>query len=325
MGRIETLFAVLILTLALTLILTGCSDNTCKPRVCGPKPTLENVWPNDDQRFWEYDFTMRGWSSTFPLFDTLYATEEEVPPLPTFDYIVGLLDNHPIGDDVNTDVGIYRMRFDGDSTSDYGVTAQALKDTLYIAGMAVSRDHRTTRGDIILGRAIPDRGGVQGLNVWPLNSAEDIASYPMLIHGGIWEKNDAWIGTYCEIDTNLCWKFLEEDLTVGSEFTHQLIPGLADNVFMHCKVLSMGNVRIGGLVYPNALECAYIVDYGVTWTDLPPGHTGYYRVYDYGVVVYAPEVGPIYSYERALVEAGNDESSGVGDKTLAMTDTGTPR
>jgi hypothetical protein len=39
-------------------------------------------------------------------------------------------------------------------------------------------------------------------------------------------------------------------------------------------------------------------------------------------VIYAPEVGPVYSYERALIEAGNTASTGVGDKTLVLTDTG---
>jgi hypothetical protein len=301
------------------LIITGCSDNSCKPKTCGPYPTLDNIWPNDDQRFWEYDFTMRGWSGG--LFDTLYENEDDVPPLPSFGDIEDLLENHPIGDDVNTDTGVYRMRFDGDSTSDYGVTAQALKDTLYIAGMAVSRDGRATRQDIILGRATPDRRGARDHSVLLLDAAEDILSYPMMIHGGFWEKNDAWIGTYCEIDTFLCWKFLEEDLTVGHEFEHQLIPGISDQVFLHCKILSMGDAEIGGMVYPNALECAYIIDYGVNWAELPPDLTGYYRLYDYGGVIYAPEVGPVYSYERALVEAGDDDSRGVGDKTLMITGT----
>jgi hypothetical protein len=306
----------------LTMIITGCSENTCKPKPCGPMPTLENIWPNDDQRFWEYDFITRGWSGNFPLFDTLYATAEEVPDLPSFDHIEDLLENHPIGDDVNTRVGSYRMIFDGDTTSEYGVTAQALKDTLYIADMAVSRHDRVNRVDIILGRAMPERGNMQDPIVRPLDAAEDILSYPILIHGGFWEKNDAWIGTYCEIDTNLCWKFLTQDLEPGSGFTHQLIPGITDKVFLHCKILGMEYAEAGGLIYPNALKCAYIIDYGVTWTDMPPGHTGYYRIYDYGVVVYAPEVGPVYSYERALVEAGNDASTGVGDKTLVLTDTG---
>jgi hypothetical protein len=84
----------------------------------------------------------------------------------------------------------------------------------------------------------------------------------------------------------------------------------------------MGDAEIGGMVFPNALECAYIVDYGPQWAGMPEDPWGYYRVYDYGVVIYAPEVGPVSSYERALVEAGNDESHGVGDKTLMLTGTG---
>jgi len=322
-GRIEAFFAVLILALMLTLIVTGCSDNTCKPQICGPKPTLENIWPNDDQRFWEYDFTGRGWGGS--IYDTLYDTEEEVPPVPSFDYVEDLLDNHPIGDDVNTQTGTYRMRFDGDSTSDYGVTAQALKDTVYIAGLAISQDDSPVIRDVLLGGAMPNGRSIQDLLAGSVPTVQYIPSYPLLIHGGIWEKNDDWIGTYCEIDTNLCWKFLEEDLLPGSEFTHQLIPALTDDAFMHCKVLDMANVQIGEQVYPNALECIYIIDYGAYQLTTSGGASlGWTRQYDYGTVVYAPEVGPVYSYERSLVEAGNDESLGVGDKTLVLTDTGRP-
>ena len=323
MGRIEAFFAVLILALMLTMIVTGCSDNTCKPVICGPKPTLENIWPNDDQRFWEYDYTVRGWSGG--LYDTLYETEGEVPPAPSFDYIEDLLENHPVGEDVNTSSGTYRMKFDGDSTSDYGVTAQALKDTVYLDGLAVSRDKAASARDVILGLAMPVDQTMSSLLLGSMRAEDTFPSYPLLIHGGFWEKNDAWIGTYCEIDTNLCWKFLEEDLEPGHEFTHQLVPGISDKAFLQCKVLSIGNVEIGGQLYPNALECVYIVDYGAyQFTSTGGASIGWGRTYDYGVVVYAPQAGPLYSYERSLVEAGNDASTGVGDKTLILEDTGTP-
>lgn len=322
MGRLEAVFSVLILALMVMLVVNGCSDNTCKPSICGPKPTLENIWPNDDQRFWEYEYTMRGWSGG--LCDTLYETREEVPPAPSLDYIVGLLDDHPIGDDVNTQTGIYRMRFDGDSSNSFGVTAQALKDTAYFAGLAISQDSGGAMRSIILGRAMPDERGPWDEIAGSLHMTDIITSYPLLIHGGIWEKNDAWIGTYCVVDTNLCWKFLEDDLAPGSEFTHQLIPSLSNDAVMHCRVLRIAEFRIGGEVYPNALECVYLVDYGpFAYTTEVGGTLGWCRNYDYGVVIYAPEVGPVYSYERALVEAGNDQSAGVGDKTLILTDTGT--
>ncbi len=329
MGRFESFFAILILALMVTLMVAGgCSDNTCPPQICWPKPTLENIWPNDDQRFWEYEYTLRGWGGGFC--DTLYDTEEEVPPVPSFDYVEDLLDNHPIGDDVNIDIGLYRMRFDGDSTNPSGVTAQALKDTLYLEGIAVSQDQGLGRRDIILGRIKANGSSMPDGSMWAdfldgySNMEQFIDPRPYLIHGGIWEKNDEWIGTYCYIDTNLCWKFLEEDLAPGNEFTHQLIPALTDDTFLHCKVLRMTNIRMDGHVYPNALECVYILEYGPFAFRTPSGDPyGWCRLYDYGVVIYAPTVGPIYSYERVLVEAGDGESPGVGDRTLVLTDTGT--
>lgn len=96
------------------------------------------------------------------------------------------------------------------------------------------------------------------------------------------------------------------------------------DVFMHCKVLRQADIQVDGHLYANALECVYRVDYlpAKVCCTATCSIIGWCRLYDYGAVVYAPTVGPVYSYERVLVEAGNDKSTGVGDKTLFLTDTG---
>jgi len=47
-------------------------------------------------------------------------------------------------------------------------------------------------------------------------------------------------------------------------------------------------------------------------------------VVDYGRVIYVPEVGPVYTYERMLVNPGEPSSIGIGERILTLTDTGAP-
>jgi hypothetical protein len=248
------------------------------------------------------------------------------------DHIVDLLDNHPIGTHVHSQRGIYRMRFDGDSTNPAGVTAQALRDTAYFAGLAIPKKETPGTRGLLVGGVIPRGRSLSDILVESRFPGEPFVEYPTLIHGGVWEKNTEWIGTYClnvfPVDTLLCWKFLEADLAPGSQFAFEQIQHIAQDDFyfrsMHCRVVRQADIQVGGRLYANALECVYLVDYGLAKVCCTAtcSSIGWCRPYDYGVVIYAPTVGPVYSYERRSVEAGNDESTGAGDKTLFLTDTG---
>ena len=49
------------------------------------------------------------------------------------------------------------------------------------------------------------------------------------------------------------------------------------------------------------------------------------RNFDYGMVVYAPTVGPIYDYERCIVFVGDPDYLRIGDVTLGLTAASTLR
>lgn len=331
-------------------MLAGCSDDACGPGGCTPGPTIDNVWPNDDGREWQYDLRQAWW--TGPLCVTLYDSPEEVPPVPTLDEIEVMLAEHALPEDYETAEGIYFMEFAGDSTTLSGVTAQGLRDSVSLEGWPgrLKAPHAPSEGFVLrLAVARPDlvsrimdsypvppplyesfreRSAALAAPDSPFAGIgapleEEIVSAPILIHGGVWEKTDEHIGTYGDMDTLLAYKFLEADLSPGHEFTHQLIPKLTGDVFLYCKMLPRRIIRVGGLPYPNAIECLYVIDYGIStfWGVSPGGEPGYCRLYDYGTVIYAPTIGPIYSYDRSLVEAGNDESMGVGEKTLTISRT----
>jgi hypothetical protein len=339
------LFLLLAVSVYAAVFMT-CSDDGCGPGGC-PRPDIENIWPNDDGRGWDFSLVQHWWGRV--VCQTMYENEEDVPPIPSLDEIESMLRDHEIPQDFETVQGSYHIIFAGDSTSGSGVTAQALRESIYFAGGSLEpllaggaqnaflarlmlarpdvREELIHRpelegavGDIL--RALPpdavftDKGDPAALPA----PVEQIVSAPVLIHGGVWKKTEEWIGTYGDVDTMLAYKFLEDDYSPGHEFTFQLVPSLASDVFLHCRVLPRRIVWVGGRPYPNAVDCLYVIDYGVAEMHSIPG-VRYCRVYDYGTVTYAPTAGPIHSYERALVEAGNAASLGVGEKTLELTRT----
>jgi hypothetical protein len=240
-----------------------------------------------------------------------------------------LLDSHPIGENPESTDGVYSLKFDGQITTLSGVTAQNLSEML-----ATEKDRpgllagAPKRGDALLRRLalarpdLKDRIAAQAGGPWHTaldDTFEIIPPDPLLLHGYAWEKTGEWIGTYGDLDTLLAWKYLEANLEVEHEFTHQLVPAIADDAFLHCRILSQLDFETDVGVFEKAIECLYVVDYGI-WT-IPGvgGKTiGWSRTIDYGVVVYAPTVGPIYSYERLLVHPSDSWNTGDGEITLDL-------
>ena len=152
-----------------------------------------------------------------------------------------------------------------------------------------------------------------------------LLSMPNLIHGGAWEKTAEWIGTYNDLSARLAWKFLADDITVGSEFSYQLVPDFSDDTFLHGRVHRQMSVETEVGTFEKALDCLYILDWGIsTATDTQGEVVGYFRVFDYGRVIYAPTIGPVYSSERWTVEPGNPPTPGLEDFTTILIGTSTP-
>jgi hypothetical protein len=309
----------------------GCNDDTTgisKSWTNGIKftsslaPTIENIWPNDDQTAWSYDYVLRvkdGWSQA------VYDSLDDVPPLPDWGDVSRFLDMRLSGRDVYRTAATYGMRFDGQKTSGAGVTAQNLEVTVAVGdeGAAALSKAAPAHNEFLtrLYLARPDlRPKLAHLLAHPVADVPPAIWTPIFVHGGVWEKTARWIGTYGDIDQLLAWKFLTDDLSPGSEFTHQLVPSVADDIFLHCRIVGWKRIETDVGRFARALDCLYLVDYGVSSPFTPEGHptTGYVRSFSYGRVTYAPTVGPAYCHERPMADA--KDPVGEADMVLILRD-----
>ncbi len=321
MGTYARFFGPAVVCIAIVLTLSGCGSDSCGPQNCQCETTLENVWPNDDGRGWEYRYTWRTWDDTCHS----YGSPDDVPPAPSLDRIEELLAFHPIGPGLTTRIGNYKMRFNGDSTTMSGATAQALRDTAYFPEKIPA-----AAGDVVSTRAFLEAyvskrvSGLRAVSNDEKGVPADIVltPYPTLIHGGAWEKTDRYIGTYGDIHTDLAWKFLTADLCAGSEFSFEISVSEGGGISAHCRVLGDTGVETEMGKFENGLECIYMVDLGMITYGSEHGAFGYTRHITYGNVVYVPDVGPVYSYERFLVCVAETLSRGAGDMELSLIRTG---
>ncbi|MEJ2719865.1 MAG: hypothetical protein P8181_01815, partial [bacterium] len=232
---------------ALLLLLAGCSDESDCPtcpsggKIRVPIPTLQNIWPNADKTAWTYQQDVRVWEGNV----TLYPSRDDIPdvPLPDWSDIFDLVES-PTPVEPNTATRrIYRMQFDGVTTTTSGVTAQRLNEEVFTEATqgvqpravthrmpifrrlpATQRDPRTrilrSAGPITVRGTNSDASGELSLlanrtDVWqdvPRGNAQ-VLSMPNLIHGGAWEKTSEWIGTYGDLSARLAWKFLADDIS----------------------------------------------------------------------------------------------------------------
>lgn len=315
-----------------TLLMWGCDDDECP--VCPDpviSPSIENIWPNADRNWWHYQYSLRTWDQepiTFP-------TALDVPPAPSIETIDSLVGEHPIGPNAIVLDRRYRLYFDSLVTTQAGVTAQNLaqmitdpppslapvqtasgEDALYLRILSARPDLRdgisrlvTLSGQRLIGELLDGTA----------SSPQQIIDLgPILIHGGAWWKDAGWIGTYGDVETRLAWIFMHANFNRGHRFIYQLIPSLSSDVFLHGMVARTVNVSVPAGAFKGAVEMVYMIDFGVQEYDLVDP-VRYTRMIDFGSVVYAPEYGPVYCYERNLVFVGADTlTAGYGDRTLML-------
>ena len=276
----------------------------------GPPASLRNVWPNEDGRAWTYRLDQLAWDLVTP---PVFATLQEVPPV-TLDVAAALLGNHPTGPNPISEAAGYRMQFLGTKTTLSGAVGQNLQTEVFdVATASASPARLIPRGARFwrsLALARPDLAPRIAAR-WPdavrlTSSAEAMdVDPPLFLFGYAWEKTREYIGSYGDLNTLLSWKYLEADLEPGHEFTIQLVPDLADDVFLHARVLSERTATTVLGDHPHSIDVLYVVDYGVSaQTDEDGNLMGYTHPFDYGTIAYAPRVGPIATYERNLVYIG---------------------
>jgi hypothetical protein len=121
---------------------------------------------------------------------------------------------------------------------------------------------------------------------------------PLFLHGSCWARLEDRIGGYGDLDRELAWVYLTSDLAPGSTFRHQLVPALADDVFLHGRITRRLEVTTDAGTFRNCVECFYLIDYGIfAWTTETGQELGFSRIVDLGTITYAPGVGPVQSME----------------------------
>jgi hypothetical protein len=313
------------------ILFLACEDETSPVDVQPPQPTIDNIWPHEDHRSWTYtiaqyqDSTTADWPNCSGGF--CFATPEEVPPAPSLDDIAALIGSQPLPEESILVSGAFRLEFDSLLTTATGFTGQHLTETLYeeAPGPQSVDAGVELRFLSVLAAARPDlRPRIQALapGIETLSSQVSIDK-PLFLFGYSWVKTATEIGSYSEVDTLLGWKYLESNLTVGHEFVWQLVRPLADDVFLHARVIAKGTRVTPIGAFSNAIDVLYMVDFGIGQSIVGSGE--YYRVVSYGTITYAPEVGPVAGWERNLVLVGTSGlDRGFSDTTLDLIGTGLP-
>ena len=136
------------------------------------------------------------------------------------------------------------------------------------------------------------------------NHPNEVASsanwLPNLLHDGLFMKLPNKIEMWQASWDHSTWTYLTDALSVGQKFTHQLVPELADNVFLHGTVGAVdATITTPAGTYANAVKVLYEIDYGVTdMTDETGTKFGTIQTLTLGHVYYVPHVGPVDSSEE---------------------------
>ena len=241
----------------------------CAVALLGPvaaiaQPTLDSLWPNANGLRWEYEFV-----NTSPL-----------PVEPSF----------------TTSATLW---FEG-TVQTPGGTAQWLHGVHSVPAKA-----RTgAAADPLLAalwRARPDlRSAIQARTGRSLEEVP-INWWPFLLHDGYFMKSPTNIQMWQPDWSHPTWTYLTDDLRVGATFTHQLVPELADNIFLHgtVEVIDATVVTLAG-TYEPAIRMGYVIDFG--WGELTDPNIGQVigraRGEIRGHVHFVPGVGPVEMLEN---------------------------
>lgn len=325
-------FVIDVFIAASLLFLTSCTDHSSPTAPVDPRTAVlfQAMWPHDDGRGWAYRLTSRSWDQSPSV---LYPNRGDVPTI-SLDGAIRLLGVGPTGANLATSTGSYRLQFNGSVTTLSGVSRQNLEATLEQGAAARVASNTASFAQAgsgfleLLRRARPDLARKMGpstsgvparITSTPAGAAT--VFLPTLLHGYAWEQTDQWIGTYGDLNQGIAWIFLTPDLRPGSGFTLQLVPDLADDVFLHARVLGWKSVVTDAGMFRRALDVAYLVDFGVDEIVDPDGNTlGYTRSSLFGTVDFVVGVGPVRSYERLNI-AADPLNRGNSDQTASLTGT----
>lgn len=280
-----------LLAVALILSVVACRDDVTGPAAI--EPTMANVWPHANGTAWSFGGSYHEYGAppqTDPADTTLPSMAELHADL-----------QRPVAATVSkTLTGSLTMTIDGTITTRSGVTAQNLKPVF------VADTTSVTTQDPLLSLIARYRPDLRTKILPRLDAAKLIFGPfpPILLGGYAYAFEDSGYYGYGDLDTNHSWVYLAGSLAVGDEFSLQLVPALAEDVWLHGQIWSEGPRIVGGRTFANVVECMYVIDMGTSIAvDENGDPIGSARHYIYGTVYYAPEFGPVYVHQRSSVVA----------------------
>jgi hypothetical protein len=226
------------------------------PAIATAQPSLSSLWPNGDGMLWQYHMSLQR-----------------------------------IVEDPTDWTGVATLYFYGTAETPGGTAQQLL-------GMHEGGPAPTSHFPGILGavwQARPDlRPALE--SKYGARSATTAIWLPTLLHGGYFMKTAPSIQLW-QVDSNHpTWTYLENNLVVGATFTLQLVPEIADDVFLYGSVEAVdATVQTLAGSFDHAVRIGYRVDYG--WFQ-PPKTSDRVRAETTGHVHYVPDVGPVELHEE---------------------------
>jgi len=247
-------------------------------------PTMDSLWPNDDGRAWRYE-----------------QHYQEFFPDPK------LIDNQ------------VRIIFDGTTTAPNGISTQYLREDL-VAGPVLSSALGATVTDRLLlavWTARPDlRARIQqAVDDAPCPQFHPVGQLAILLGGEFaWRKTVDEVAAWrCNVADTRSWLWLVSDLTLGHQFTLQLLPDLATDVYLHGTIAAIEPVTVPAGTYLDCVRVDYVIDYGMSGcTDESGNLLGTSRGETRGHVHFAPGVGPVESSEQFIPYVEVTGSCGAG-------------
>ncbi|MBU0742022.1 hypothetical protein KKG45_12920 [bacterium] len=134
------------------------------------------------------------------------------------------------------------------------------------------------------------------------------AWWPLFLHGGYFMKTADDIEMWQDEWPHRTWLYMEDDLTVGATFSMQLVPELADDIYLHGTVAAIdATVATPAGSFDDALKMDYLIDFGIqVATDEYGGVIGSVRGETVGHVHYVPGLGPVDMLEESIPYAWMD-------------------
>ncbi len=125
---------------------------------------------------------------------------------------------------------------------------------------------------------------------------------PLFLHDGYFMKTPDTIEMWQDGWAHSTWTYLRGEPASGMSFTHQLVPELADDIFLHGTVTSTdASVVTANGTYTGAVRVDYLIDMGINaFTNESGDPVGMAHGEIQGHVYYVPDVGPVAMLQEAV-------------------------